>query len=753
MRFAVLFLALVACGPSFPEVTAPLEYASPLFGSGGWGYAAGQAQPGAEVPNGLVNVGPDTSGPNGTVRFLHFDGYWAGDNLVQGFSHLHLSGTGGADYGILSLMPTDLLDAAHLTADTYQSKFRKSTEVASPGFYGVTLLEGNIGVELTASSRVAHHRYTFPAGTRRVVLIDLDHHLDGGSNTDASLVIGADGHLRGHFHSVGDMSRGFGGQDIFFELRARTPWTSSQVWSATSPLAPGTTASGTGVGAALEFDATASAPVELQVAVSYVSAEGAAAALAAEAPGWDFDGMRAAAEKQWGDLLGRVRVWGGTDAERALFYSAVHHLFVMPNTSQDVDGTYRGHDGQLHQADGFTFVSNLSLWDTYRTAHPLYHLLAPDRGLDAVRSLHAMAQQRGVFPKWPMALGDSGSMVGAGAEVVLADAWARGVRGFDAEGAYGLLRAAALDATAPPAGRGGRGGVEDYDALGYVPGTQRTGSVSVTCEFAQDDFALGNLAEALGHADDAQRLRARSKLYTRLYDPASGFLRAKNPDGSLTVTSGFDPLLLSDEYVEANAWHTVFCAPHDVEGTVAMLGGQDAFIAKLTDFFQKSKDEFEGLAPDSVLRSFPRPYYWAGNEPDIHAAYLFAQAGRPDLTQRWVRWVEDAFFNPGVDGLPGNDDGGAMSAWWVFSALGFYPLVGTDQLIVGAPRFPKVALAVQGGTFTIEAPQVSAQNLYVQSVELNGKPLTTPMLRMADLKPGGTLAFTMGPKPSSWGRH
>lgn len=752
MRSSLLLLALAACGPDFPEVTAPLKYASPRFGSGGFAYAAGQAQPGAQVPNGLVNVGPDTTGVNGTIRFLHFDGYWAGDDTVQGFSQLHLSGTGGADYGILSLMPTDGLDASRLTADGYQSKFRKSTEVASPGFYGVTLLRGNIGVELTASSRVAHHRYTFPAGARRVVLIDLDHHLDGGVNGNASLAVGADGHVRGRFHSTGDMSRGFGGQDVFFELRARTPWTSSQVWSASSPLAPGTSAAGTGVGAALEFDAADSAPVELQVAVSFVSAEGAAANLAAEAPGWDFDGTRAAAEQQWAELLGRVRVWGGSEDERALFYSAVHHLFVMPNAAQDADGTYRGHDGQLHHADGFTFVSNLSLWDTYRTAHPLYHLLAPERGLDAVRSLHAMAQQRGVFPKWPMALGDTGSMVGAGAEVVLADAWARGVKDFDGAGAYDLLRAAALGATAPAAGRGGREGVEAYDALGYVPGT-RGGSVSVTCEFAQDDFALGNFAEALGRTDDAQRLHARAKQYPRLYDAASGFLRAKNADGTLTVTSGFDPLVLSEEYVEANAWHTVFCAPHDVDGSVAMLGGQDAFIAKLTDFFQKSKDEWESLAPTSLLRSLPRPYYWAGNEPDIHAGYLFAQAGRPDLTQQWVRWVEDAFFNPGVDGLPGNDDGGAMSAWWVFSALGFYPLVGTDQFIVGAPRFPKVVLAVKGGSFTLEAPQASAKNLYVQAAELNGKPLTAPVLRMADLKPGGTLTFTMGPKPSAWGRR
>ncbi len=751
-----LAVLLAACGPSFPEVPRPVDYADPRFGSGGWGFAAGSAFPGACVPRGLVKAGPDTKGQYGTLGFLHFSGYWAGDDTVQGFSQLHLHGTGAADYGVLTFMPTDALDPARTTADGYQSKFKKSSELATPGYYAVTLSRGEVRAELTATTRTAHHRYGFPAGAARgVVVVDLAHALGTGRVEDAQLTLSpADGTLRGRLHNVGDMSGRFGGVTVYFEARAKKPWLAQRVWSAAAPFADGTTAAGTGVGAQLEFDVSDGAPVELQVAVSFVDAAGAASNLAAEQPAWDFDGTRARAEAAWNELLSAVRVAGGTEDERRLFYSALHHAFLMPTVGQDADARYRGHDGQVHTASGFTFVGDLSLWDTYRTAHPLYHLVAPRLGRDAVASLTAMAQQAGAFPKWPLATGDTGSMVGASAEVVVADAYLRGVRDFDASGAYGLLRAAALSPTAPAGGRGGRGDVVEYDALGYLPADSKDGTASVTCEYAQDDFALGNLAAALGEDADARRLLARAKGYRKLYDAPSGFLRAKKADGSLKVPAGFAPLQLSDaEYVEANAWHTLFCAPHDAEGLMELLGGQQAFLERLTDFFAKSKEEWESLPADSVLRSLPRPYYWPGNQPDIHAAWLFAQAGRPALTQQWSRWAADTFFRPAPDGLPGNDDGGTMSSWYVFSALGLYPLVGSDVWLVGAPRFPKVTLAVPGGTFTIDAPEASAENLYVQSAELNGQPLAVAELRHADLKPGGRLLFRMGKAPSSWGRR
>ncbi len=746
-------LLLLACGPSLPEVSKPVDYAEPRFGSGGWGYTAGSAFVGASLPSGLVKVGPDTTGKNGTLKFLHFDGYWASDDTIQGFSHLHLHGTGACDYGVLTLMPTDLLDASRTTPDGYGAKFSKKSEVSTPGSYAATLTQTGITAELTATTHVAHHRYSFGAAKAGVVVVDLAHHLWRRHHLHAELTLSpADGRAHGQLHSMGGMSKGFGGVDVYFELRAKTPWTQERVWSDASPFADGTTAAGTGVGAALQFDVSDGAPVELQVAVSFVSNDGAAANLAAEALGFDFDGVRARAAQAWNEQLSVVKVSGGSEDERRLFYSALHHVFVMPGSATDVDGQYRGHDGAVHSADGFTYVSDLSLWDTYRAQNPLVHLLAPSLGRDVARSLHAMAQQGGAFPQWPLATGDTGSMIGASSEVVLADAYARGITDFDAEGAYALLRAAALSPTAPAKGRGGRAGEEAYDRLSYFPATE-DGSVSLTTEFATDDFALANLAEALGHAEDTAHLRERMLGYRKLYDPASGFLRARLEDGSLAHPGAFDPLVLSDEYVEANAWHSLWAAPHDVDGLVSLLGGQDAFIAKLTDFFQKSKEEYAALPPDSLLKNMPRPYYWHGNEPDIHAVYLFAQGGRPDLTQEWVRWVEDTWYRPGPDGLAGNDDGGTLSAWYVFSALGLYPLPGSDRYLLGAPRFPRATVAVKGGVFTIEALEVSEKKPYVAKVELDGKALSAPELRHADLKAGKTLRFTMSATPTAWGRR
>jgi predicted alpha-1,2-mannosidase len=745
----LLLLALAGCGPSFPEVERPVDWASPTFGSGGFAYAAGNAFPGAMVPDGMVKLGPDTTGKQyGAIEFLHYDGYWYGDDTVRGFSHLHLAGTGATDLGVLSVMPALSVDAASAKPDGLATALKKPTERATPGSYEVTLANG-IAVALTATVHTGAHRYTFPAdATTGVIAFDLAHHLSGGVINAASLdVTGTE--VSGHFHQAGKMSRGFGGMDVFFVARATRAPLSSKVWSATTALADGTHAEGDDVGCALTFDTTQ--PVELTVAVSLVSVEGARANLDAEVGA--FETVRTAAVNAWNEQLSAVKLSGGGEDERRLFYSALHHVFVMPAQYQDVDGRYRGHDGQVHTTDGARFVSDLSLWDSYRTVHPLYGLLAPSLARDAVKSLHLMAQQHGAFPKWPLAAGDSGSMVGASAEVVVADAYARGVRDFDAEDAYQVLRAAALGEAEPAGGRGGRDHVTVYDALGFVPSTGDNGATSVTCEYAHDDFALSNLAAALGHDDDAARLLARSKGYRKLYDPVTGFLRARTADGALAVKTGFDPLVLSDEYVEANAWHTLFCAPHDVDGMVDLLGGQQAFLDRLTSFFEQSKTEWEGLASDSLLRSLPRPYYWQANEPDIHAAYLFAQAGRPALTQRWARWVADTFYAPRPDGLPGNDDGGTMSAWYVFTALGLYPLAGSDQFILGAPRFPKAVLRLPGGTFTIDAPQASSTNLFVQSVTLDGQPLTTPVLRMGQLKPGGRLAFVMGPTPSHWGER
>ena len=737
-------------GPAHPPQK---PVAAVLIGSGGFGYGVGSAFPGASMPQGMAKVGPDTKGPWGTLNFLHCAGYWYDDDVVQGFSHLHVHGTGVPDYGVLTVMPTDAPATSGAIAG-YESKLRKSTEVATPGFYGVTLERGAIAVEIAASTHAAHHRWTWPAGATAHAVIDLDKHLEGGSIKDAEVTLDpVKQELVGRLRTVGRLSSGFGGSDLFFVARTRQPWTTASTWSARGAPKPGTSAKGTGIGVALDF-APGTTVAELQVGLSFVSTDGARKNLDAELPTWDFEAEKQKGADAWAAAMGVVKVDGGDPDERLMLDGALYHSFLMPTIYSDVDGSYRGVDGAVHVASDFRFVSDMSLWDTYRTLHPFWSLVAPARARDVVRSLGEMSRQRGAYPRWPIGTGEAGTMIGASADVVIADAYLKGVTDFDSASAWATLRAAALDPTPPPGGRGGRDHNEAYAKAGYLPADAQGGSVSWTNELSQDDFALGNLARALGHDDDAAALLARSQSWRALFDPSTGYLWAKNADGSWAGKREDETAFDSTQFVEADAAQSLWGgALHDVDGLVALFGGKDKVVAALEDFFAKGKADHDALDPtDALANAGPRPYYWGGNEPDIHAAYVFALVGRPDLTQKWVRWAMHELYGRGAAGLPGNDDGGTMTSWWVFGALGVYPIVGSDRYVLGAPLFPHAEIAVSGGSFVIDAPGASASSPYVQSVTLDGAPVTAPTLRHADLHPGGRLLFTMGPKPSDWGR-
>ncbi len=743
MRALVAMLLLAGCGddlsaPALPPVGDPIPYVNPFIGSGGFGYAFGSAFPGAAAPNGLAKVGPDTDGPFGTIAFLHYSGYWYGDDTIQGFSHVHLHGTGLPDYGVLALMPVDgPVDASRTAPEGYASRFAKESEHASPGHYEVTLERGNIRVEITATARAAHHRIAFAPGADGHLVLDLAKHLANGTVDSAEIqLFPEEQRLAGRLRSVGDMSDAFGGYDLYFDARTRQPWSESVVWSAEAGgPAPGTSGSGTGVGCGLTFAASAS-PVEVQVGLSFVSAEAARANREAEMPAWDFEGTRAEVEGAWRQLLSRVLVEGGSEAERRMFYSALYRAFLMPTVASDVDGGYRFAD-QVVSADGHRFMTDMSLWDTYRTLHPLYDLIAPEVAGDAARSLVAMASALGYFPKWPIATGESGVMLGASAEVVLADAVLKGVTGFDAAAAYAILRSAALDAEAPAAGRGGRGDVDEYLELGYVPAS-RDRSASTTVEYGWDDRALGNLAAALGEDGDAELLAERARGWRQLYDPALGFVRARNADGSWPAAGDFDPTGFSDDYAEANAWQTTFSALFDPDGIALVAGGEEAMVARLEELFDQADGDLAARPVDDMIASsLPRPFYWHGNEPDIHAAYLFALAGRADLTARWVDWIRASFYTDGAGGLAGNDDGGTLSSWYVWSALGVYPIAGTDGYVAGAPIFSRARVAVPGGTLVIEAADGEREG----RVLVDGEPVDGSRLRHADLAAGRVIRF------------
>ena len=719
-----------ADAPAPPELP-PVDNVDPFIGSGGFGFASGSAFPGAAAPHGLAKVGPDTSGPYQTINFLHYSGYWYGDDTILGFSHLHLHGTGATDYGVLGVMPS-------VTPEAPPSTFDKASEEARPGRYAVTLDAGPIRVEIAATPHGAHHRYVYLApAAQGWVVFDLDHHLDSGTVPEAEVAIDpAARTFHGRLRSLGGMSRGFGGYDVFFAGRTLGPIEDSLVWSGGGAAAPGVSASGQGVGFALRQDPTQ--PVEVQVAVSLVDAAGAEANLAAELPDFAFADTAARTERDWADRVGRIRVSGGTPDERRIFYSALYRALLMPSWVGDPDGRWRTPVDTVATGDWHQ-LSDLSLWDTYRTLHPLYSLAWPEDAADSVRSLLAFAESGGFFPRWPVATGESGTMIGASAEVVVADAVLKGAAGaLDAEAAYRILRAAALDPSAPPGGRGGRSGVEAYLQDGWIAATV-DGSVSKTVEFAQDDAALAELAAFLGHDADAATLRARSHGWRALFDPGSGFLRARWLDGSF-ADEPFDPVTFLDAYVEANAWQSSWPA-HDVAGLVEAYGGEAPLVAALEDLFARTAADWAASDPTSLMaQASPRSFYWHGNEPDLQVAWFFAQAGRPDLTDRWVPWVMDAWYRDTPDGLAGNDDGGTLSAWYVFAALGLYPIAGTDRYVLTLPRFPHAEIDLPGGVFTIikDGPGTD-----VASVDLDGTPLATRELRHAQLQPGSTLRYLM----------
>ena len=732
-------LALVGCGdnidapPTLPEETDPVSRVDPLIGAGGLGFGHGSCFVGAAMPHGLVKLGPDTNGPYGTVNFLHYSGYHADDDKIRGFSHLHLHGTGATDYGVLSVMPALAFDPAKTTVEKYETRFAKADEHASAGRYEVTLANG-IGVTLTATERVGVHRYT-GAGA---IIIDLAKVLSGGEIDAASLTVDAAANeVSGQLHHVGGMSGGFGGYTVYFVARTSAAWTAHHVWSAGNAPSAATTASGTNVGAALEVGAD----ISLAVGVSFVSLAGARANLAAEVPAIDVDAIVAKNRAAWSTLLERVLITGGTEAQRRIFYTSLYHAYLMPTLIGDADGTYQlvGMTTPV-VADGWRQMSDLSLWDTYRTVAPLYAWLAPESARDQSRSLVGFGDGIGFYPRWPIAIGEAGTMLGASAEIVIADAVKRGVAGAGGELAWEKLRAAALDLVVPPTGRGSRNDVQEYLTLGYVP-ISRGRSVSTTTEYAHDDFALAQLADSLGHTTERDTLLARSKGWRKLYDPAVGFLRGRSADGTFPADE-FDPLEMTDDYAEANAWHSLWMAgAHDAEGLAEIMGGRDAALAKLETFFEMAKIDLE-TADDNAV-NFPRPYYWHGNEPDINAPFVFAQLGKRELSDRWQRWVSDTQYSDKPDGVAGNDDGGTLGSWYVLQALGVYPVPGSDRWILAAPRFPQARVRVGGKELVITAEGVSDKAMYVKSIELDGAAITASEITHAQLAGASTLHFVM----------
>ena len=718
-----------------------IQHVDPFIGTGGPGFSVGSSLPGATAPFGMVKVSPDTASQNRGLNFDHCAGYSYNDKEIFGFSHIHLHGTGLPDYGNLLIMPvTGPIDEKRIKEEGHRSVFKHDTEKASPGYYAVTLERFNIRAELTATTRTAYHRYTFPKDAKeRTVILRLDHALPSGDVTDAAFDIKSDKEITGWLHGKGSMSGRGGGYHLYFVLRSKQAFVSGTFKNGKLD-AKAKSQKSASIGAYLQYGAKDES-VELQVGISFTSVEEARKNLDAESKGWDFEKTRKSTEDAWEKILSVVKVGGGTKKQLRIFYTALYHAFQMPTIFSDVSGSYTGFDKKPHKADGFIYYSDFSLWDTYRTLHPLLVLLTPKREIDMVKSLLRMSKEGGGLPRWPLATGYTGTMVGASADIVIADTYIKGLKDFDVNYAYKMMVEHATKPVPKGAKYPGRGGIEEYMKYGYVTADRSSGTASVTMEYAYNDYTVAQLAKALGKTKDYETFMKRSTNYKHLWDPKTAFFRAKHSDGSWL--KGFSPLKWTKDYVEGDAWQYLWFVPHDTKGLSGLFGGNEKLLTKLDTFFEESKKEYDA-APNSPA---PRKYYWHGNEPDIHAATIYTELGALAKGQKWIRWIMDTYYKDEPAGLAGNDDAGTLSAWYIFNALGIYPIPGKDLYLITSPIFPRSVIEVAGKKIEIIAKHASPKAIYVKSVKLNGKVISNYQLRHTELvKDGQVLEFEMTEK-------
>jgi predicted alpha-1,2-mannosidase len=708
------------------------QYVDPFIGTGGHGHTF----PGATMPFGMVQLSPDT-------RLTGWDGcsgYHYSDAVIFGFSHTHLSGTGISDYGDILLMPTVgnvFLDALvdGKTDQGYASPFSHQNETARPGYYSVRLDDGSILAELTATSRVGFHRYTYQATGRANLILDLVHR---DQVLDSYLRIIDDLHIEGYRRSTGWAKD----QIVYFVAEFSQPFTAGVALDGKLDRSLNQ-ARGTNIKAFFSFgsgdNSPGRKPILAKVALSPVSVEGARRNLAAELPGWDFDRVRDDADRAWNVELNKIQATGGTAAQEKIFYTALYHTMIAPNLFMDVDGQFRGRDRQPHKAAGFTNYTVFSLWDTFRAAHPLFTIIEQRRTADFINTFLAQYDYGGRLPVWELAGNETDTMIGYHAVSVIADAAIKGIPGFDTGKAFAAMKhSAELN----------HFGLGDYLNRGYISMEDDRESVSKTLEYAYDDWCIAEMAGLLGHQDDYQRYIKRAQFYRNVFDPETGFARPRKNGGWL---SPFDPREVNANFTEANAWQYSFFVPQDVSGLLELMGGSENFARKLDELFT-TDSRTTGRDQADITGLIGQ--YAHGNEPSHHMAYLYDYAGQPWKAQQRVRQTMDDFYKVQPDGLIGNEDCGQMSAWYVMSAAGLYQVTpGAPVYAIGTPLFPELRLNLENGkSFVIKAHGVSAQNIYIQGATLNRQPYRKAYVLHKDLMSGGELVFQMGPAPNtSWG--
>ena len=710
MRFvSIIFLLLFA-----HQVSAQRDltrYVNPFIGTAGHGHTF----PGAIVPFGMVQLSPDT-------RLTGWDGcsgYHYSDSAIYGFSHTHLSGTGISDYGDILLMPAvgqPFLDPR--LDQPYSTHFDHRNERATPGYYSVRL-DDHILVELTATARVGMHRYTFPRTDDANILIDLGHR---------DKLIDFDHRITGKNTLVGWRRSQAWARDqiVYFALEFSQPFTEYSTIGLEDKRGRTSKIS-------FRFEARNGLPVLVKVGISAVDIDGALKNLRTEVNDWDFDKVRSDAAAAWNSELNKIQTTGGTDAQLTNFYTALYHAMTAPNLFMDVDGRYRGRDFKTHVADGFANYTVFSLWDTFRAAHPLYTIIDQKRTRDFIRTFLVQYEQGGRLPVWELAANETDTMIGYHAVSVIADAAVKGIDGFDLRKAYQAMRHSAE--------------LKHVDK-GFIAMEDERESVSKVLEYAYDDWCIAQVARMASETADYTRYSARAQSYKNVFDFSTGFMRPRSNGGWLEP---FDPREVTFGFTEANSWQYTFFVPHDIDGLIELMGGREKFAGKLDQMFAA---ESRTTGREQVDITGLIGQYAHGNEPSHHIAYLYNYVGQAWKTQSRVRQIMAQFYKPEPDGLIGNEDCGQMSAWYVLSAAGFYPVTpGSKIYAIGSPLFPEVRFNLENGkSFVVRAENASDRNVYIQSAKLNETTYNKSYLQHGDLMAGGELVFQMGPRPNPlWG--
>ena len=737
-----------------------IQYVNPLIGT----QKMGHTFPGATVPFGAVQLSPDTDeqpyligGKYNKDTYKYCAGYQYDDATIVGFSHTHFSGTGHSDLGDFLIMPTvGELQLVPGTKDNPKSGFRSAfshaNEIAEPNYYKVKLDDDNILAEMTTSERVGFHQYTFPKNDNSHIILDLMHGIYNYDDKNVWTFVRVENdHTIVGYRQTNGWART---RTVYFAMEFSKPFTSygfkdfkpspyKGFWRKFDQTKNFPEMAGEQIRAFFDFKTAEDEKIKVKFALSPVSTQGAMNNLKTETPDWDFEKVKNAGQNFWNKELGKIAVTADSRDDLVNFYTGMYHAFISPTIYMDAGGDYKGLDQNVHNAKNFTNYTTFSLWDTYRALHPFFNIVQPKRNREMIRSMMAHYDQsvHKMLPVWSHYANENWCMIGYHSVSVIADAVVKGnVEGIDAQ--------KALDASVQTARTKYYDGLEFYMKLGYVPEDKNSSSVSKTLEYAYDDWCIAQMAKKLNRTDVYNEFSKRSENWKNVYDSRIGFMRPKMSDGKFGEK--FDALKTEGQgFIEGNSWNYSLYVPHNPEKMIEMMGGKQKFAAHLDELFTMHlPDEFFAETED-ITREGIIGNYIHGNEPSHHVAYLYNWTDAPYKTQEKVRMILKNQYHPTPDGLGGNDDCGQMSAWFLFSSLGFYPVApGSDQYALGSPAIKTAILKLENGkTLAIEAQNQTDKNVYVQKVLVNGKPINRNYITHAEIMDGGKLTFLMSDKP------